>query len=253
MTIIRAARKTHYAVISNSVLDDKRLTWGARGMLAHLLSKPDNWRVIVEALINETSKSRVPSARDSVRAMLKELMDAGYIVRTVRREEGVFSGYDYIVSDLPGTDQPAPDQPAPAQTPLVSTEKAVSTEQGEKPLIDKSIDAAFERFWQAGMRKIGKKAALKAYRHALLAWQGPVDDFVSTLCADVSKRVGKQMGFDQMHPATYLNGERWKDELPSARESPRQTIQDARAHTIAVLTGRTGGQHESDDPFTIEG
>lgn len=29
------------------------------------------------------------------------------------------------------------------------------------------------------------------------------------------RAAAEQMGFDKMHPTTYLNGERWEDELPA--------------------------------------
>ena len=63
-----------FTVLRNQILNDRRLSWKARGLLAHLLSKPPLWR---------TSSLRLaqsgPDGRDAVRTGLQELRDAGYI------------------------------------------------------------------------------------------------------------------------------------------------------------------------------
>jgi len=76
-----------------------------------------------------------------------------------------------------------------------------------------NIDSAFESFWIAGMKKVNKKAARKAFEK-LAKNQKDLTQFVFMICNDVKARKGKQFGFDALHPATYLNGERWEDELP---------------------------------------
>ena len=82
MPIIRAPRpERDFTVIANHILNDARLSWAARGMLAHLLSKPDHWSVNVQALVNETQACKRTSGRDAVYRTLEELEKAGYIVR----------------------------------------------------------------------------------------------------------------------------------------------------------------------------
>ncbi|MFM0501869.1 hypothetical protein [Paraburkholderia caffeinilytica] len=82
MPIIRAPRPDRdFTVIANRILNDPRLSWAARGMLVHLLSKPDHWTVNVQALVNETQASARASGRDAVYRTLEELDEVGYIVR----------------------------------------------------------------------------------------------------------------------------------------------------------------------------
>ena len=71
--IIRTPNRNRYTIISKVPLEDGRLSWKARGLLSYLLSKPDNWTVVVAHLVKEA-----PDGRDSVRAGLRELEDAGY-------------------------------------------------------------------------------------------------------------------------------------------------------------------------------
>lgn len=216
MSILRAERPEKYAVISNKILDNKRLSWAARGLLSHLLSKPDNWKVMVAALINETQDSEAPSGRDAVRTLLKELITAGYVRKIESRgEHGRMAGVDYVVMDSPRPGNPSAVEPPAVDHPLVSTEKAVNTQKAENPLIE-----CFDLFWFAGMRKIGKVKALAAFKKAAKNADMDLQGFSRMLSKDVANRVGKQMGFDQMHPATYLNGQRWNDESPSAINAP---------------------------------
>lgn len=80
-------------------------------------------------------------------------------------------------------------------------------------------DKAFENiFWCAGMRKTGKKNAASAFRTQFTLWRkethGSPEEFARMLAEDIRCRSGIQFGFDRLHPATYLNGQRWTDDKP---------------------------------------
>ena len=49
-TIKRSARRRQYVIIEQSVVEDSRLSWAARGILGYLLSRPDNWQIRVTDL-----------------------------------------------------------------------------------------------------------------------------------------------------------------------------------------------------------
>ncbi|MGR5236279.1 helix-turn-helix domain-containing protein [Vibrio alfacsensis] len=78
------------------------------------------------------------------------------------------------------------------------------------------FDNAFERFWNAGLIKRNKKKARQAFQQLVVtdALVGEsLDVFVQQLVADVQRRIARQQfGIDKLHPATYLNQERWNDE-----------------------------------------
>lgn len=103
MSIKRAPRpETRYVVLNKDITENQRLSWEARGMLAYLLGKPDNWIVSIQNLINETKPAhRKKSARDSIRAIIGELVDLGYMEINQKRTDGAFDGVDYIVSETP--------------------------------------------------------------------------------------------------------------------------------------------------------
>jgi hypothetical protein len=78
-----------------------------------------------------------------------------------------------------------------------------------------NIDEAFGIFWCAGLRKINKKECKKIFSRIVKGMDDPIE-FANKLNIDISTRLDrKQFGFDALHPKTYLNGERWEDELPS--------------------------------------
>ncbi|OOF85105.1 hypothetical protein [Rodentibacter ratti] len=77
----------------------------------------------------------------------------------------------------------------------------------------------FEKFWSAGMRKVGKEQALKKFKSVYESYNAEyptsLEDFTQMLIDDVAKRLRlKQFGFDNLHPSTYLNNWRWLDDYP---------------------------------------
>ena len=85
------------------------------------------------------------------------------------------------------------------------------------------LDAGFSTFWAAGMVKTGKKASRKAFAAAVKRHKAAPVAFGERLAEDVRRRLAAgQMGFDRMHPTTYLNGDRWEDEIvPADRRHQR--------------------------------
>jgi hypothetical protein len=75
------------------------------------------------------------------------------------------------------------------------------------------IDEMFDIFWNAGMRKTNKKPAYKKFISLAQKKNGVLQSWTQELVDDIRERIASgQLGFDQMHPSTYLNGERWNDE-----------------------------------------
>lgn len=76
MPIIHVKKPDKYSSISNELVGDKSLSWGARGLLVYLMSKPANWKVKTTDLIRQS-----PAGRDATLALLKELETARYLHR----------------------------------------------------------------------------------------------------------------------------------------------------------------------------
>jgi hypothetical protein len=121
-TIIRTQRRAQFVLLSQRAVEDSRLSWAARGLLAYLLSRPDNWQVRVAHL-----RKQAPSGRDVVYKLLGELGSYRYLVRQrLRDEEGKLCGTVYYVYDHPK--EPLPEKPYTDLPYTVFQEALTSTE-----------------------------------------------------------------------------------------------------------------------------
>ncbi len=111
--IIRKARSAEnpYAQILRSALHDPHLSLKAKGLLAYILSLPDDWKLYLGELPHHFTDGRF-----AVRAALKELKNAEYIKAIqLRNEKGHFTGYEFIVFEDPlnDTEMPLPEKAEP--------------------------------------------------------------------------------------------------------------------------------------------
>ncbi|WHA40932.1 helix-turn-helix domain-containing protein [Agrobacterium larrymoorei] len=120
-TIRRGVRNSRYTTVPNHVFEDTRLSMDARWLLGYLLSKPDNWVIVIGDIIKKGN-----CGRDKARKMLSELVDCGYAEREQTREEGRFSATALVIFDEPRTDAgaeaagsvafvPQPEMPSPVK------------------------------------------------------------------------------------------------------------------------------------------
>ena len=99
MSIIRAKRTQNFTIINNKVYERHVLSWQAMGMLGYLLSKPDDWRVVVPELVNVTKDTKKQTGREGVYNILKELEEKGYLTRKKNKDGTV----DSFIFDEPKT------------------------------------------------------------------------------------------------------------------------------------------------------
>ncbi|MEV0370640.1 hypothetical protein AB0I10_12540 [Streptomyces sp. NPDC050636] len=73
MTILRRHLSTGFTVMPTASVEDSRLSFRARGILAYLIAKPDSWTVRTESIAKAGKEGR-----DAVREAVKELKTFGY-------------------------------------------------------------------------------------------------------------------------------------------------------------------------------
>jgi hypothetical protein len=76
------------------------------------------------------------------------------------------------------------------------------------------IEEAFDRFWQAYPKRVAKEAARRAFAKAIERGVS-IAALVSGAQAYALLRAGQEPKYTK-HPATWLNGGCWEDELPGA-------------------------------------
>jgi len=90
--INRSQTQAEYTIIPNHLSNDENLTWEARGVLLYLLSKPPDWKVNRNDLIN-----RSPAGLRVVKRVLIELQDKKYMFRTRHKDsKGRFFWLTYV-------------------------------------------------------------------------------------------------------------------------------------------------------------
>jgi hypothetical protein len=94
------------------ILNDKRLSWRAKGILTYLLGKPNDWTVKTDDVV-----ARAKEGRDAVIAAFGELKACGYAVLTTeRRADGKITGRFWTVFDQSQLDR-RPENPQPNRRP----------------------------------------------------------------------------------------------------------------------------------------
>lgn len=116
MHIRRAPREQHFTIVANEVIEDRRLSFRARGVLLFLLSKPDDWRTTSDEIARDAIEGR-----DALRAAFKELVAAGYLHhRKIQGTDGRWRT-ETILYDMP-VEHASPTPGNPSSVPPGQTE-----------------------------------------------------------------------------------------------------------------------------------
>lgn len=125
-TIIRVAsrRNNPYFLMCRQAAQNTKLTYEAVGLLAYLLSKPDNWTIRVKDLQNECTQRKV--GKNKVYALIKELREAGYVTgHTKTQVNGSWIWEPYYIHDTPYSQNRETDEASPQNREII-----VNTEGG---------------------------------------------------------------------------------------------------------------------------
>lgn len=111
-----------FTMVQNHFLEDKMISWRAKGLFIYFLSKPEGWKLNIKGDVVKRSKDGF----DSTYSGIKELVDAGYVSRT-KKQTGEVTYHlfeckedndvtDYAVKPDPeNPDQGKPNQGKPDQ------------------------------------------------------------------------------------------------------------------------------------------
>ena len=227
MAILRNASRGKYTVLNNGIFRDENLSAKSLGILAKMLSLPDNWEFSVTGLCSIFKKDGI----DSIRNGLKELEQNGYLVRSrVRDESGKLTSAEWTVSDKPMLGNPMLENPMlenpMLENPMLENRTQYNTKEFiTKEFITKDIPPIspkgktdcsdlFNQFWDSYPKHIAKQSAVKAFEKLK-----PDEKLLEAMLKAIesqkeSKQWEKDGGAFIPYPATWLNQRRWEDELP---------------------------------------
>ncbi|MGF9909529.1 replication protein [Brevibacillus porteri] len=240
MSIYRVKKDSNYVVLNNTGLRDPQLSWKAKGLLAYMLSMPDDWQFYDEEL-----ETHAKDGRDSLKSAIKELRMSGYFKRVPKQGEGGrLAGWETVVFETP---QPVDSNDRLPENPLDGKAVRRENRQTENPKLlsidstkyllkqstksnSSSYSEEFERFWLAYPRKIGKKEAFKNWNTRLKA---KVDPETLIQAAKNYAEACKQRGTAPeyiMHASTFLGtNDKYVDYIPTAEENQPPVGKDSSA------------------------
>lgn len=97
MAQIRVEKATNFTHLENKLLQNSNLSLKARGLLAYMLSLPEDWNYSIEGLSVTCREGKT-----AIRSAINELIAEGYVVRHLARgEKGILNGYEYTVYEIP--------------------------------------------------------------------------------------------------------------------------------------------------------
>ncbi|NTA79562.1 helix-turn-helix domain-containing protein [Agrobacterium tumefaciens] len=238
-TIRRGVRNASYSVVPNHVFEDIRLSMEARWLLGYLLSKPDNWTVVIGDIIKKGG-----CGRDKARKMIAELVEFGYAEREQVRDDGKFGASVLVIydepreqeapktagitganaesvailpqTDLPATAKPAPDSPSPVKSAHSNNSNILNTdslgasaeEEGLKKVDRKKISRDFTLWyatWKKGDEEYGRNA-----------WFALSDEERTECIERTPAYLRWAKPSDLMAAAVYLKNRHWRDMPESA-------------------------------------
>lgn len=176
MTKLKRKKNRGYVTISNTPFKDKELSLKAKGLLSVIMTLPNDWNFTIAGIAG-CLKERT----SAISAAIKELMAAGYCVRTLEYDDShKIAGYSYTFSDEkdllkdeekeektseekpseenPSTENPSTEVPSTGNRPNINKinnkikiNKEKDTNVSKKPLSDNWTDE--ERAFYEGMDK----------------------------------------------------------------------------------------------------
>lgn len=96
MSILRVQKNANYTVMNRTALNDKRLSWKAKGIIAYMLSMPDDWVFYISELVTHAT-----DGEKSFRSGLKELKECGYVERRPVYKNKKIDRWDTIIHEVP--------------------------------------------------------------------------------------------------------------------------------------------------------
>ena len=157
MNKVTRIKNANYTTISNVFLRDKELSLKAKGLLATILSLPEDWDFSIKGIC-----ATIKEGTTAVYSAIDELKERGYCkVVTNRNEKGMIVGNDYTFYEDPSMENLNVGNQTQINT-NISLPNTKDTDNKEKNKEEETNKELFEQCWIAYRRK-GKKGKSLPY------------------------------------------------------------------------------------------
>lgn len=229
MTRIIKEYTNKFTVISNNEVQDKRLSWKARGIFSYLWSMPDNW----DFYETEVTK-HAPDGRNSLRTGLKELEKYGYLRRKRVRVNGHLGGTAWFLTDSPKLKAEDKTLMSENQTPMSENHtqgflmsenhtygdatlqnkyhtkdlpnKGLTNKQANASSADADLSVSFNKLWNLYPKKQGKKDAFRHYKAWRKKSKDNTDDYLLRKLNEYKAYLSANQWLHPMNGSTWFNG-----------------------------------------------
>lgn len=173
-TIFRTVKSKDnpFVMIDRRPIDNKELSFKAKGILTYLMSRPDGWEVSVKDLFNHAT-----DGEDAIRSGLAELRKAGHMKYVQERVKGRITGMVIEVYEVPFTsphadfpdvekphvEKPDVENPTQVLSNLSSTDSNKNTEREAR-------EFSQDDFFGMPVREAQQIPELQRFRDATATW-----------------------------------------------------------------------------------
>lgn len=98
MSVFRINKTNNYTVMSNFHLQDKNLSYKAKGLLSYMLSLPEDWDYSINGLVAVSKEGS-----KAIRNILTELKENGYLIIEKNQNDKGQYDYEYQIYEIPHT------------------------------------------------------------------------------------------------------------------------------------------------------
>lgn len=122
-----------FGVIPSCLINDRSVSFKAKGLYAYIQSKPENWDFSADRIASQTKESV-----DAIRTGLKELEKAGYLLRTKYQQD--ITGHwkvEYTLYSVPTMENPSQENPTLENPSLENPQTLVKKKNSKKDYSNK--------------------------------------------------------------------------------------------------------------------
>lgn len=204
-----------FTQIPNAWARDERIGYRAKGILLLLMSHQDGWRITLEHLVDG------PDGISAIRTAIQQLEQAGYLQRSLLRDnKNRVEGSEWVISDpFEIADENLILENLKSENLKSENQRHKNTNIKENQVKENYIEA-FESFWSFYPRKTGKGSARTAFEKALK--KTTADELLAAVEVYSKSNLPEPQFIP--HPATWLNQERWADDMTLTNNKTATTI-----------------------------
>lgn len=219
--IIRVEKSNNYTVLHRAALNDKRLSWKAKGIIAYMLSMPDDWVFHLEELMKHST-----DGEKSFRSGFKELKNYGYVKRFPVYKDKKIDHWETVVFEVPQTQENTllarnvhVGNVDVQKEGLLSTDSLLSIDNNNVELIVEYLNAKALKNFKAST------GTTKKFINGRLAEGYTVEDFKQVIDTKVVQWLHNAEMNAYLRPSTLFapsNFENYLNERPKQNKSPKQ-------------------------------